>query len=211
MMNTMMITALLCGLILSTTVLGRPSHAGMIDESGLKAWEACALCHALNGISRMAKFPKLAGQRPSYIEKQLRDFRKGKRNNDGGQMKSMANMLSEKDITTVARYFGSLVAPKPQETGKRHFSAQKLFKKGDEARGLPACNSCHALSRVEITGAPLIDSQHKDYLAKQLNDFKIGNRANDIGGVMSSLAKLLDAEEIRELSDYIASRPRHLD
>jgi cytochrome c553 len=32
----------------------------------------------------MARFPKLAGQRPAYIVKQVRDFRDGQRSNDGG-------------------------------------------------------------------------------------------------------------------------------
>ena len=43
------------------------ARAGMIDESSLKPWENCALCHSLDGVSHMAKFPKLAGQGPACL------------------------------------------------------------------------------------------------------------------------------------------------
>lgn len=36
------------------------ARAYMLDSDGMKPWESCALCHGLDGVSRMAKFPKLA-------------------------------------------------------------------------------------------------------------------------------------------------------
>src|SRR5262249_39938588 len=71
----------------SATSLAR---ADMIVTEGMQPWETCAECHNLDGISVMARFPKLAGQRPDYIAKQVRDFRDGRRRNDGGQMAAIA-------------------------------------------------------------------------------------------------------------------------
>ena len=47
----------------------------------------------LDGISATAKFPKLAGQKKAYIEKQLSDFLAGNRTNDGGQMASIVTEI----------------------------------------------------------------------------------------------------------------------
>ena len=60
------------------------ARADTVVADGMQPWEACAECHSLDGISVMARFPKLAGQRPGYIAKQVRDFREGRRRNDRG-------------------------------------------------------------------------------------------------------------------------------
>lgn len=106
-----------------------PAQAGMIDESSLQPWENCALCHSLDGVSRMAKFPKLAGQVPAYIEKQIRDFRAARRTNDGEQMQGMARLIAEKDIPVVAKYFGTLPPPPPADPppDDAHATGQTLF------------------------------------------------------------------------------------
>jgi cytochrome c553 len=60
------------------------ARADMIVTEGVQPWHLCATCHGLDGISAMARFPKLAGQRPAYIVKEVRDFRDGQRSNVGG-------------------------------------------------------------------------------------------------------------------------------
>jgi len=185
------------------------SEGGMIDESGLKPWEPCALCHSLDGISRMAKFPKLAGQSSAYLEKQIRDFREGRRENDGGQMKAMAETIAEKDIPAVARYFAGLEPPTSGNSALSSVTIPKsLFESGDAKRALPACLSCHGSTNLEISGAPLLQAQHADYLIKQLNDFRDGERRNDPAGVMTSVAKALTDQEIETLGIFISTQPR---
>ncbi|MCF3631236.1 c-type cytochrome [Thalassospiraceae bacterium LMO-SO8] len=187
------------------------ARAGMIDESGLKPWENCALCHSLDGVSRMAKFPKLAGQVPVYIEKQIRDFRAAKRTNDGEQMQGMAGLIAEKDIPVVAGYFAGLPPPPPADPppdGER-LAGQTLYHKGDAARGLPACVSCHGKDKVAASGAPRLEAQHADYVVKQLTDFRSGDRANDPGGVMAGVAAKLSDADIRAVGGYLAAEPRN--
>ena len=74
------------------------AHADIIVTEGMQPWETCASCHSLDGISVMARFPKLAGQRPDYIAKQVRDFRDGRRSNDGGQMVATASEINDADL-----------------------------------------------------------------------------------------------------------------
>ena len=80
-------------------------NAGMIDKEGMAPWEICGLCHGLDGNSRMAKFPKLAGQKASYIEAQFNAFRHQLRTNDGGQMQAITEEVEPEDIRIIAEYF----------------------------------------------------------------------------------------------------------
>lgn len=180
--------------------------ADMIDTSGMEPWEVCALCHSLDGISAMAKFPKLAGQRAAYIEKQFRDFQSGNRMNDGGQMQAITTEIELADLAAIADHFSSLPPP-PAETGdSTPGAASDLFRNGRD--GVPACLSCHGGGSSDLPLAPWLEAQHADYLAKQLTDFQTGTRENDPGGVMRAVAAQLSADEIAALSAYIAAQDR---
>jgi cytochrome c553 len=62
----------------------------------------CAHCHA---GPHPAAGPRLFGQHAAYLEKQLGDFRAGRRGNDGGAtMRGIAAKLSAAEIEAVARY-----------------------------------------------------------------------------------------------------------
>lgn len=66
----------------------------------------CAACHGAAGISAVASYPNLAGQKAPYIEKQLKAFRSGSRSDP--VMSAMAKPLSDADIANLAAYFASL-------------------------------------------------------------------------------------------------------
>lgn len=66
----------------------------------------CASCHGNNGVSNSPLWPNLAGQKGAYIEKQLKDFRSGARQDP--MMGAMANPLSDADIKALASYYASL-------------------------------------------------------------------------------------------------------
>lgn len=184
-----------------------PARADMIDTSGLEPWEVCALCHSLDGNSHMAKFPKLAGQRPDYIEKQFRDFHAGDRLNDGGQMQAITTEIELADLPAIANYFASLPSPPPfDEEGSDTAAGAALFRQG---RGsIPACLSCHGGGGPALPAAPWLEAQHADYLAKQLTDFKNGDRTNDPDGVMRAVAAQLSTGDIAALSIFIAAQER---
>ena len=190
------------------TLAYQPASADMIDTSGLDPWEVCALCHSLDGISRMAKFPKLAGQRAAYIEKQFLDFHTGTRRNDGGQMVAITTEIDLDELPAVAAYFSALPAPPAvmPEDEVDTTTGKTLFREG--RNNVPACISCHGKSDPALPLAPWLEAQHADYLAKQLVDFRDGGRGNDPDGVMQSVAGHLSDEDIESLAVFIAAQDR---
>jgi cytochrome c553 len=67
----------------------------------------CAMCH-LGGLKGQNEIPRLAGQQPDYVMIQLKAFKARTRTNDGGNMTSVAQTLSEEDMLNLANYIGSL-------------------------------------------------------------------------------------------------------
>jgi cytochrome c553 len=67
----------------------------------------CAMCH-MGELKGQNEIPRLAGQQPDYVIKQLKDFRERNRTNDAGNMTSVSRNLSDEDITNLAHYIASL-------------------------------------------------------------------------------------------------------
>jgi cytochrome c553 len=67
----------------------------------------CPMCH-LGGFVGQNEIPKVAGQYPQYIRKQLLDFRAKRRTNDAGSMTSVAGTLSDDDIENLTHYIANL-------------------------------------------------------------------------------------------------------
>lgn len=49
----------------------------------------CALCHGAESESASAIYPRLAAQHPDYLNKQLKDFRDGRRKSDANKRAPM--------------------------------------------------------------------------------------------------------------------------
>lgn len=179
-------------------------NADTIDTAGQEPYEPCGYCHEYDGNATMPGFPTLAGQHKSYLVKQLRDFRVGKRN---GTMQATAELLSDADIDSVASYFSTQVRrskrldPIPQAEMAH---AQRLFRSGDQQRELPACISCHGPGAKGQGVYPSLLAQDPTYLEQQLLQFKQGKRSNDAGGLMSDVAAKLSRLEIRGLAALLA-------
>ncbi len=80
-------------------------------ESGETIYQACTGCHGLDGEG-IAPYPRLAGQQPEYLTKQLTKFRSGKRNSS--IMKIMSVNLSDGDIIALSLYLATLTENEPQ-------------------------------------------------------------------------------------------------
>ena len=78
-------------------------------EAGRKVSDAvlCPMCH-LGGFVGQNEIPRIAGQYPQYITKQLQDFKARRRTNDAGNMTSVAGTLSDDDIENLAQYIANL-------------------------------------------------------------------------------------------------------
>src|SRR5215831_5683322 len=78
-------------------------------EAGRKTADTvlCPMCH-LGGFVGQNEIPRVAGQWPQYIKKQLEDFKAKRRTNDAGNMVSVAGGLSDQDIENLAQYIANL-------------------------------------------------------------------------------------------------------
>ena len=67
----------------------------------------CPMCHG-GGFVGQNEIPRVAGQYPEYIRKQLQDFKAKRRTNDAGNMTSVAHTLSDEDIENLSHYIANL-------------------------------------------------------------------------------------------------------
>lgn len=74
--------------------------------SGRNTAATCTACHGARGISANDEWPNIAGQQAGYLEKQLRDYRQGRR--ESLIMSRVANGLSDSEIEMLASYFSTL-------------------------------------------------------------------------------------------------------
>jgi len=98
--------------------IGRKIYKGGNIYSGAPA---CAGCHGPNGAGNApGKFPRLSGQKITYVTKQLKDFAAATRTNDPRSiMQNVASHLSDKEITAVATYIRSLGAVQAQASAEK--------------------------------------------------------------------------------------------
>jgi len=78
-------------------------------EAGRKISDAvlCPMCH-LGGFVGQNEIPKVAGQYPQYIRKQLLDFRAKRRTNDAGSMTSVAVINGADATENLTHYIANL-------------------------------------------------------------------------------------------------------
>ena len=134
----------LAALVAAALLSGQASAQG--KAQGIAA-QVCAACHASDGNSIGAANPKIAGQFPEYLDKQLRDFKPqgGKKAaRENAIMAGMVANLSDADIKGLATYYASQKL-KPAAAADKDLAAlgQKVWRGGNAASGVPACAGCH--------------------------------------------------------------------
>lgn len=171
--------------------------------------QVCVSCHGLDGNSPAAADPNLAGQLPEYLLKQMKNFKAvdGKPpERVNAIMNGMIAPYDEGQMRDLAAYFSAqtrkLEAAKNRETVEL---GQKLYRAGDQAKGLPACAACHGPTGAGIPAQyPRLDGQFPEYTELQLRNFRDGIRANDPNKMMRMIALKMTDAEIRAVADYIA-------
>jgi len=175
----------------------------------------CQGCHGEDGNSATGAFPKLAGQWSDYLQKQIREFQNGARVNE--TMTDMATSVYEfQDVFDIAAYFASqkMMGGTPIENEaekKLYLEGEKLFTLGNAENGAFRCVKCHG---EQGSGEPLnnnlfpvLRGQHKDYLIKQLTEFKHEVRENDRSGMMLRITTNLTDHDIEALATYLSRLP----
>lgn len=173
--------------------------------AGKQKSATCAGCHGVDGNSANPDWPKLAGQSAEYLIKQMQDFKSGDERKDATMQPQVAN-LSDQDMADIAAWFSSHKVKPGMADEKVVSMGEALYRGGNPAAGLAACMGCHAPNGAGNPAAkfPRLSGQHAKYTAKQLRDFRSGERLNDAGKMMRNIALRLTDPEIEAVSQYIA-------
>ena len=167
----------------------------------------CAACHGPDGNSVIPANPKLNGQHPEYIVRQLIDYTKAPDHKDArvnAIMTGFATALSPDDKRNVAAWFASQKATPGAARVKETLAlGQRIYRAGIPEKHVPACAGCHAPTGAGIPSQyPRLGGQHADYTEAQLKAFRDGTRRNN-ASMMQISARLSDAE-MKAVSDFIA-------
>ncbi|MDR8016622.1 c-type cytochrome [Ectopseudomonas guguanensis] len=193
----------LVSLLLTLGLTGVAQAAGDA-EAGQGKVAVCGACHGVDGNSPAPNFPKLAGQGERYLLKQLHDIKSGVR--PVVEMTGMLDNLSDQDMADIAAYFASQKMSVGAADPKLVERGEALFRGGKLEEGMPACTGCHSPDGAGLAAAgfPKLGGQHAQYVAKQLTDFREGNRTNDGDAmIMRSIAAKLSNKDIEAVSSFI--------
>ena len=162
----------------------------------------CASCHGADGNSASPEYPRLAGQHPEYLAKQLHEFKSGKRAN--AIMSGFAATLDDADVTNISTW---LAAQKPKAGAAKDKElvslGEQIYRGGIADRNIPACAGCHSPNGAGIPSQyPRLSGQHAVYTEAQLKALRDGTRANN--AVMHGVAAKMNDREIKAVADYAA-------
>lgn len=171
---------------------------------------ACQTCHGADGGGMATGgIPRLAGLSEAYLERQLTNFRSGKRKSP--IMQPIVASLSEKEVAQLAAYFAALPTPAITSAGGDAAllgKGEAIATTGDWSHEIPACFQCHGPGGRGV-GAdfPAIAGQSSLYVSNQIAAWKSGRRSNDPAGLMKAVADRLSADQVKAVSAFIASQP----
>ena len=176
-------------------------------DKGKALSATCVACHGTDGNSVNPIWPTIAGQHPQYIERQLKLYKNGGREN--AVMMPMTMGLSEQDMADLAAYFGQQEAKLLAADPAKIELGEAIYQGGIKDRDIPACLACHGPTGQgnPLSGYPVVANQHAAYSVEQLKLFKQGRVVpgkDDVNGkIMADIAKYMTQEEIEAVSSYM--------
>ena len=188
----------------------RPLYANSDDIRDGKelADSTCAKCHGADGVSAAEGVPNLAGQRPSYVFRELKAYQRGDRTGGGGAHMKLTKFLSDPALANLSAYYASLdPASPPDMPAPKYVDPVAAGKTAAEP-----CTKCHGENGVSHKeGVPSLIGLHPKYLAETMQSFKSGDRRID--GKNEDMKKALEPlsdEDIGRIALYYALQSENL-
>ena len=183
--------------ILFATMIGFCSTLLYADSHMPPQAAQCVACHMQDGNSTIGMWPKIAGQHPEYLLKQLQDFKKGQEGpRHNAVMLGIVTPLSDDDMLVLTKYYSTQTMSKgsSQADQKTLKQGQEIYLRGNAEKGIAACVACHGPKGVGLAqaGYPKIAGQHVQYTEIQLKAYRSGERSNDANEIMRQLTKKHD-------------------
>jgi len=189
-------------------------------EKGKEINGTCAACHGDQGAGgKRGEYPRIAGQRVTYIENQLRNFRSRTRVNIPMFPYTQERELSDEDIKDISAYLAGiqLSTSMPTYTGKEDALTKLLM--ADRVMIIPRaegniehggtlyqkqCAACHARTGKGRGMFPMLIGQYTNYLRRQVDLYLKGDRPHDEEGTVGVLNGLKE-QEIQDILAYLTS------
>ena len=197
------------------------SVAAQSLENGQEIHAICSGCHGKFGQGgKNGEYPRLAGQRASYIEEQLHAFRTRKRLNIPMLPYTQPRELSDEDIVDIAAYLSALKLPSRPPPGTD--DADILHGRvpigsfltidpvpGDIAAGRALyqseCMNCHARDGKGRSNFPMLTGQYTNYLKRQMDLYRKGERPHDEDQPAKGVLMPLAEADIQNILAYLTS------
>lgn len=178
-----------------------PAQVSAMLKVGTKVANFCANCHGTGGNSVKPEVPNLAGQNPSYLLEQLRQFADGRRRNEF--MEGMIKALTSDEKIGIVLYFsGQQVQPKPSTNPSLTAKGLELYQKN--------CMVCHGSDGRGNHQLARIAGQQPIYLENTLKRYRDGQGQSRNARTDASMAKVtsvLNDYEVKAVVAYLNAMP----
>jgi len=228
--STVLVGVLMAGA--AGRALAEQENPSPVDFSSGPVWEydpenaqeilgTCAGCHGKNGQGGSdGTYPRLAGLRAKYIAKQLRAFKTKERINIPMYPFAIERDLPEADVRDIARLLSKIELPtelpefdESTTAIEKLRAARSVFNvrrvDGDVERGAEIyeekCRKCHGKEARGRGSSPPLAGQYTEYLERQIEQYKTGERAY-ADKRMKRVIDTLHDEDIQDLLAYFSTR-----
>jgi cytochrome c553 len=184
-------------LIITLCLIGLSHADGLHAQEGIakSTLDNCASCHGANGIATHSAWPNLAGQKSTYLARQMRAVRDGSRHSP--LMSPPMKGISNAQIDTLAEYYANM--PAAQGT-----PVTRVNQAGKNVRAY--CISCHGVRGETVNPTwPNLAGQQKDYLYQQLQKYHKGER---IAPLMNVIARELTQEQMLQVAEFYSQQAK---
>ena len=178
--------------------------------------KACTPCHGPQGRAASTGYqPRIAGKPAGYLFNQLVHFREGRRQN--ALMGGLVAVLDDAYLREIAAYFASLDLPYPpaqtqQADAARLAAGERLVRRGDAARRLPACTACHGDGMTGVLPVfPGLLGLPRDYLVGQLGAWRTGTRRAIEPDCMAQIARRLEPDDVEAVTLWLSAQAPRAD
>jgi cytochrome c553 len=164
----------------------------------------CTWCHGASALGLWGS-PRLAGQRPEYIENQLLSFKNHTRDNPVSQqyMWAAAAALSPQMAHDLASYFSALPAKAADDGDPVLVAAGKtIYEEGDAESNIVSCLVCHGPNAEGVGEIPRLGGLAYSYLKRRLAQWGEGYHA--AAEPMPRIANKLSSDEISAVASYLS-------
>ena len=191
---------------------GPSSPPILVPDTLAQRVQPCAACHGKEGRATDHGFyPRIAGKPAGYLYNQLDNFRAGRRSNS--TMTYFVEQMSDDYLREIAGYFAALDLPyaPPQTIGAPPAElalGEAMVRRGDPARGIPACVQCHGAAMTGVLPAvPGLVGLARGYLVEQFGAWRNGQRKALAPDCMARIATMLSPQDIAAVVTWLSSQP----